>query len=813
MKKDYILPLIFLLTLLVNMSFAQTSGLLTGTLKDEKGNAVGYSTVAILQGSNAAVVTGGITDGDGRFSIKTPAAGRYFLRLSAIGYTQTDTAPFEVTSATFSKDFGNLLLKEDTKMLKEVVVQAMRPTVTNHADKMVVSVENTALAAGSTIYEVLAKSPGVFIDQDGNIQLNGKAGVRIMIDGKLTYLSGKDLQSLLQGMTAENLKDLEIITNPSAKYDAEGTSGIINLNLKKNTISGMNGSIYGGGQFNGMYGFSNGGNINYKKGKWNSFANLDIARRTNLRINTMTREFNSETSSVSFDQSGREEGIRFLPTLRLGTDFDINKKHSIGVMANLMHFQADNKFVTSTYLSNGIAAQDSLIRSTNLINGSFNNGTFNAHYLGKLDSAGTTISADLDYVIMADNRNTRFMNLSKQINEAGEGNLDVSTSKNIPNYHIYSAKVDFAKPFSKTTKLEAGLKASHVVSDNDLRFYNLTENNTEVVDNRRTNHFIYTENVFAAYSNFNTSFGDKWSVQAGLRAEQTNAEGRSVTKNTTNPFNYLNLFPSVFVSQKVNKDYQLTYNYSRRISRPRYEALNPFIFFLDKYTYAQGNPNLKPQYTDAFQVTQTIKGVYNLSLSYNHTTNFIAEIPEQFVETNTTIFMQRNVDKFKNVSATLVAPIKVSPKWDINNNVTIAHQNYTIKMNDQAMRNEQLFFYAQATNNIMLPNKVRMELNVGYQGPNAYGLYKIGANWGVDLGVKRTFLNDQLDLSLNVTDVFRTRRVIGKANYNGNINEFNQYFGQQSVRLNLRYKFNKGAKFEAKKRNNSLEELNRAGGN
>lgn len=791
---------------------AQANGTLSGKLQDTKGTAVGFANVAVLRTSDSVAVTGAITDAAGSFAVKTPLAGKYLLRISLIGYANTNTPPFEVTDENYSKDFGTLTLKENTKQLAEVKVQALRPTIVTHPDKMVVSVEGTALTAGNTAYDVLTKSPGVFVDQDGNIQLNGKSGVRIMLDGKLTYLSGKELQTMLQGMAAENLKDLEIITNPSAKYDAEGTAGIININLKKNDLTGINGSVYGGLQYNGLQGFSGGGNINHKKGKWNSFANLDVARRTQLRIATFTRLFKGEERSTSFDQDAREEGIRDIPTLRLGTDYDINKKHSVGVMANLMLFRADNDFRTDTYLRNGNVQQDSLTSATNLINGSFYNTTFNAHYSGKLDTTGTTLTADLDYVALRDKREAEFINYTKAVSEPGLGRLDLLTSENRPMFNIYSAKVDFTKPLNKNTKFELGAKASHVTSDSDLKFFNYPDE-VKSLDLRKSNHFIYKENIFAGYANFSTSLGEKFKVQAGLRAEKTDAEGYSVTTDSTNARNYLNLFPSLFITQKVNKDYQITYNYSRRINRPRYEALNPFVFYLDKYTYASGNPYLRPQYTNSFQVVQMFKNTYNLTLGYAVTNDFMAEIPEQFVETRITIFQQRNVDQFKDLSATLVAPIKISAKWDISNNLTLSHQDYTIMMNEQALRNEQLFFYAQSTSNIQLPKKFRLELNGVYQGASAYGLYKIAANWGVDVGIKKTFLTDKLEASLNVTDIFRTRRIIGKANYNGNINEFNQYFGQQSLRFNLRYRFNKGSQFEAKKRNTNLEELNRAGGN
>lgn len=802
--------LLFLVS--THVSWAQASGSLSGMLQDSRGAALGFANVAVLRTADSAAVTGAVTDAAGNFSIQTPAAGKYLLRISLVGFAKTDTPPFEINHENTSRNFGTLILKESAQQLAEVKVQALRPTIVHQADKMVVSVEGTALAAGNTAYEVLIKSPGVFVDQDGNIQLNGKAGVRIMLDGKLTYLSGKELQTLLQGMSAENLKDLEIITNPSARYDAEGTAGIININLKKNQLAGLNGSLHGGQQYNGLQGYSGGANINYKKGKWNAFATLDVSQRTQLRLATFTRAFQQENRQTRFDQTGREEGFRRMPTLRLGTDYDINKKHSVGVMANLMLFRADVDFRTSSFLRNGNALQDSLTTAVNLLKGQFYNTTLNAHYLGKLDAAGTTLSADLDFVSLQDQREASFLNHTKQLQEQGGGRLNLLSNENKPAFTIYSAKADLVRPLGRNGRLELGAKASHVTSDSDLKFFQHTHQ-TKSLDPERSNHFIYKEQIFAGYASLNAELNKKIKVQGGLRAEKTLAEGYSVTNDSAVVRNYLNWFPSIFVTQKLNKDYQVSYNYSRRINRPRYESLNPFVLFLDQYTYLQGNPYLRPQFTNSFQVVQQFKSTYNVTLGYAQTKDFMAEIPEQFVQTRVTVFQQRNVDHFRELSAALVVPVKISPKWDIQNNLSVSHQDYTIRLQDRDLRNQQLFFYAQSTSNIQLPRRMRLEVNATYQGASAYGLYRFAPNWGLDAGIKRSFLQDKLEASLNVSDIFRTRRLVGKANYNGNINEFDQYFGHQSLRVNLRYRFNKGQQFEAKKRNASLEELQRAGGN
>ena len=809
MKKSVLL-IIALLLKLISLSFAQEAGMLKGVLKDGNGAPVGFANIALVQKENGAVKSGTTADETGNFKLKSPAPGSYFLRLSFVGFQTTETEGFQVAGENFSKDFGALVMKEDVTTLKEVTIQTMRPTITNHPDKMVMSVEGTAMAAGSSALDILTKAPGIWLDQDGNIQLNGKAGVKVMIDGKLTYLSGKELQTFLAGMSADNIKDLEIISNPSAKYDAEGSAGIINLNLKKNSLTGFNGSIHGGYQYNELHGFTTGGNLNYKKGKWSSTALLDVSRRTRLRTNTMDRAFKDEETITTLSQKGRDVFTGFMPNLRLSTDYEISPKHSLGVMANFSYQYQQTNFDTDSYLRGGNPANDLYIEARNYIQKRFGNSTFNLHYTGKLDTIGSTLSADLDYANLLFKGQGDFLNYYQRADLSGPRTLDQLGSENPSAYQIWSAKTDYARPVLKTGKLELGAKASHVVSDNDLQFF-FVRDNAKIADPKRSSHFIYTENIYAAYANLSTTLSERIQVQAGLRAEQTVAEGHSVTLNDTRDRQYFGLFPSIFVQQKISSNYQLNYNFSRRLDRPSYHNLNPFIFYLDPYSWAKGNPELKPQYTNSFQVTQTYKDAYTLILGYANTAGFMAEIPEQNVQTKTTEFQTRNVDNFENVTANLILPIKISPKWEVSNNLSLEYQDYTIYLSGKNRQNKQMFFFAQSSHNVQLPKNIRMELTAGYQGPSAYGLYKIEQNWWVDAGFKRAFLNDKLDLSVNVTDIFRTRKVIGAANFDGNVNAFDQYFGMQSFRVNLRYRFSRGEKFELKRRNNSLEELRRTG--
>ncbi|AHM59637.1 tonb-dependent receptor plug [Flammeovirgaceae bacterium 311] len=811
MKKIYILTLILITVCSATAAYAKQVAL-RGKLQDSAGTPVAYANVAVLSAADAALQSGAVTSSDGTFTIATPPEGTYVLRFSAIGFKEQKTAPFTVTGAAYTKDFGTITMAEEVETLEEVTVKALRPTITQEADKMVVSVEGTALAAGSTAFDVLSKSPGVFIDQDGNVQLNGKAGATIMLDGRLTYLSAKDLRTMLEGMSAENIKNIEIITNPSAKYDAEGSSGILNINLKKNDQRGMNGSVYGSYTYNKLHGYAGGGNINYKNGPWNLFVNLDVAHRTWGRRGTFTRVFNGEQESTFLNQKAREEVFRDVPSVRFGTDYKLNDRHSVGFMANIVQQKATYDFQTDTHIGPAPEQPSLFIDADNFTSTRFSNYTTNLHYSGKLDTLGTTLSADLDYVKIKDKSTASFDNRYMELTEGGSAYTDNLISENPSGYDIYSAKVDFAHPFRSGLKMEAGAKVSRVISDNDLRFY-FNNEEAPVADPARSNHFIYKESIYAGYLNLNKKFSDRFSVQAGLRAEQTNSKGESKTTGHITERDYLNLFPSLFIQQKVSDQYEVKYNYSRRIQRPDYDQLNPFIFYLDPFTWAQGNPYLRPQYTHGIGITQTFKQTYNLVVEYQLTKDFIAEVPYQDVETSTTIFNRDNVDDAQNLSVTAIAPIKIMKNWDTNNTLLVAYQEYSTLIDGEQVLNDQVFYMLQSNHNIQLPLGIRMEINAGYQGPVVWGLYRLEKQWWVNTGLKKSFMQDKLDVSVNANDIFRGQRVVGGANVSGNINQFNQTFFIRNVNLTLRYRFSKGEQFDAQRRNSNLEELNRAGGN
>ncbi|HEY1114662.1 MAG TPA: TonB-dependent receptor [Chitinophagaceae bacterium] len=801
--------LLCILSLATGAAARAQEGKLSGKLVDEKGAPVGYANVALLKAGDSSLIRGVQTNKEGTFALDLPPAGLYRLRFSAMGFMQKSTEVFEVAANAASKDFGHIALGGDVKSLSEVSVTAQRPTITQLADRMVVSVEGTAMAAGSTAYSVLAKAPGVFIDAEGNIQLNGRAGVTVMLDGRLTYLSARDLRTLLEGMAAENLKSIEIITNPSAKYDAEGTSGILNINLRKNVLQGVNGSLYSGYNYNGkQHGYSYGGNINYKNRRWNSFLNADAARRVGGREATFTRIFYGVDKTTYFNQVAignfEAEGP---PTVRLGTDYTLNDRHSVGVMAYYGTNYAESDFLTETYLGNEPKRPNQFVDADNFSNNRFTNFTTNLHYNGKLDSLGTTLSTDLDYVRITNRGESFFYNYFTNL-ATGDKIQDFLYSSTPNGYDIYSGKVDYSRPFGKGRKLESGAKVSRVISDNDSRFY--FNNNGLVLDTRRSNHFNYRENIYAAYLNYSSPLGKKLSMQAGLRAERTESLGRSFTTGETTSRDYLNLFPSLFLQHKVSDNYGVNYSYSRRLTRPNYGNLNPFTSYRDPYTLIRGNPYLRPQYTHAFSIAQSIKKLYTVTASYNLTKDVISELPQLDVATATTVYYTGNVNDAHSVSLSGVGPLKITKKWDTQNTLLLNYSSFSLTDNNGRHINDQLFYMLQSNHTIQLPKQLRMELNLLYRGPAASGLYHMAAMSRVDIAFKRSFLKKKFDLSVNANDLFKGYRFLWTTDIAGNVNEFDQYMRFRNVGLTLRYNFSKGQKVEERRRN-SLEEVNRAG--
>ncbi len=788
---------------------AQEEGLLTGSLNDQKEETIPFATVAMMKLPDSTIVTGTTTDMDGRFELNSPQQGRYLLKFSAIGFKSTFTDAFQVSSPGYERNFGNVVLPAEVTMLNEVMVQAWRPRIVMESDKMVVKIEGTAMAAGSSAFEIISKSPGISADQNGNLSLNGRSGVKIMINGRFTYLSAEQLRAMLESMPAENIKNIELIHNPPAKYDAEGTAGIINIELRKNVALGFNGSVYGGAELNKENWYNMGTTLNYNVGRWNTFFSADLSKRGLVRTQEIGRDYTYDFEYDYFRQEGEQIETKWIPSFQAGADYRLNENHSIGFIGNYTFYEETGNWNTETALGDFGTGDLQTISARNRMIEDYSNGRINLHYEGKLDTTGTTLSANLDYIQLSKDLNSNFTNNYFFVPE-GESEVEQLFNKSISDYEIFAAQADLSLPLNNRSKFSIGVKGSKVISESDLKFY-LGQNSRGELDTGRSNSFIYEEEIYAAYAAYSNKFSDTWNLQLGLRAEQTVGKGISPTMNEVNERDYLNLFPNVQLSQTVSENYQIHYSYSKRINRPRYSTLNPFLFYLDPYTYIVGNPDLEPEITSSYGINQTLFGRYMLMLNYSRTEGATAEYPRTNMETGQAVLTTANTDHMESYSASLVVPLELASFWNVENTVILNQTNYEIPYEEGVVENDNLFYSFQSNHRIQMPWEMDLELNGNYMGPSAYGVATIGDRWFIDAGLKKSFLDERLDVTLRATDIFRGMEIDVESEYPGSTFRLNQYFYNRGFSINLRYNFKNG-KSQKQARQNKLEELSRAGG-
>lgn len=797
----------FFLLGLSHLAAQEIMATVSGTVLDEKGDPLPFSNVVLLEVSSEDLVTAAISDESGHFTLQTNVEKEVFLSISTLGFAPYKSKPFFL-KAGLKKDFAEIQLTGELAALDEVTVNAARPNVLVQADKTIVNVAGTVMAEGNTVLDVVGRSPGVFVDADGNISLNGRSGVVVLIDERQTYMSATDLANFLRAMPADNILSIEVINNPPAKYDAEGAAGVINLVLKKNNVNGTNGNVHIGSQYNGLHTPSTGATLNVKKNKWTSNASLNYNEWGRFIDLDILRRFQLENGLSVFDQEARLKLLRSNLFFSGGTDYQINDQHSVGVNLQASGQKGTEDGNSLTNISNPENTDRNFLNALN-DSDSDNFRIFgNLHYIGKLDTLGTKISADLDYTRM-DASSLSMLNNSYWVNEnTGAGTSDRIRTGNEMAYTIYTAKADFTRPMGEGKELEAGLKGSWVNSDNRLDI-SKSVGEGEFTRDPNSNHFIYKEQVLAAYTSYKGTISEQLNFQAGLRAEYAEIEGNSVSSSEINTQEYLNLFPSMYLQHQVNDNYQIVYNINRRITRPHYRQLNPYVFYIDPLTTEEGNPQLRPQYANNFEMNHIIKSAYQVSLSFSQTENAFGQIMVQDDETKKTRIQMQNLDRTQNLSLRAILPVEFADWYSSSNMLQFNGNTFQSQLGEELLDERQFSFMARTQHNISLPKGFKLELIGVYRSPFRDGQLKINAMSWVDAGVTKTLLDDKLSLTVNGTDIFRTMTFKGNIDFHRINTDVQQYNSMQSVRFTLRWKFAQGEQFKVSQRSGSTEERNR----
>ncbi len=825
----HIISLLVLLGIAI-CSFAQTAGKITGTIKDGGDQKIiDAASISLLKATDSSLVKVSVTDKEGNFLFENVKEGSYILLASSIGHGKTYSAPVNISTDQITVTVPSLQLVPLNKNLKEVVVTSKKPFIERKLDRTIVNVESSVTSAGSTALEVLEKSPGVSVDKDGNISLKGKQGVIILIDGRPSYLSGQDLANMLQNMTAAQLDQIEIMTNPPARYDASGNSGVINIKTKKNKTFGYNGNI-SSGYTQGYYArFNEGLNFNYRNKKINLFGNLNFNtnnRKSELYILRNFREESTKNIKSIFDQKTDMTRQSSYYNAKLGLDYSVTKKTTIGFVVNGYYNPGKEENSTTTFIYDPNKVLVSKTTAFVKDERKWKNFSGNLNLRSVLDSAGQEITTDFDY-IQYKSSNTQPLTSSYYDNI---GNLtqapDVLNGTLPSDIKIFSGKVDYTLPLKKGAKFEAGIKSSYVKTDNDAR-YDSVKVGYSVLDSGRSNHFIYDENINAAYVNYSRPLGKKWSAQLGLRLENTNANGKTsgYRYNTTlNKFeatetrfnrSYTQLFPTVYIQYTANAKNQFVINYGRRIERPDYEDMNPFVHFLDRYTFEQGNPNLNPQFAHNIELSHTYNSFLNTTLNYTTTNNIIQTVIEQNEQTNETFIKKANIANLKQIGLVVNAQKDILKWWSGSIYANVYNNSFEGTVNNEQVAIQLTSFQAQLQQQFKFGKGWTTEVSGFYRTKGLEGIIFIKSLWQVNAGISKQVLKNKGMIKVNVNDIFASSVFKGYSRYGTVDANFRNVNYRRAVSINFSYRFSKG-KLKAgagRRAGSASDEQNRVKGN
>ena len=792
-----------------NLLAARNTSSIRGIVIDkETRNPLAYATLAVRDSSNS-VITATTAGSDGTFLMDGIPYGSYQLVATFIGYKE-QTMQVDISSA--KTDTGVIEMEEDVQTLETAVITAKVPVIEQKIDKIVMNVAEAVSTEGSNALDVLRKAPGVTIDMNGNVKLNGQA-VSIWIDGRPSYLSGLELEALLRSTDGTTIDKIELMAHPSARYDAEGSGGIINIKMKKNLLKGFSGSANGyyGGMKHKRYEQEAGGgmNLNLRTDKTNTMFNYSGRyENTGAALDSRTIIGNAN----EFEQSSHSDLLfgSQSHTVKLANDFFLNKKNTVGFIVTTMfrdqsqdNYGDENLTITKVN-GNLISSMKSIIRT----NSDYDNVTTNINYTGIFNedkARELTFNADYAYYdIMSGNFQDNSIVSGFGINEMFRQNSQQYIN-------LVSGRLDYQQSFWKTGMLETGIKWAMTQTNNDL-FREDSLSGGWVPNTNMSNEFLYTEHIAAAYASVGRMLGNKWTLKLGLRGEFTYALGNWITTHSETIKKYFNVFPTVFVGYNPSADWRLNLSYTSRIGRPSFSQLNPFRNYIDANSYTEGNPDLDPQLSRQMALSVTFKNHYSLALVYANTRNLIMQNP-YYDETGTKTLLWENFgNQFMTGGSLSVSELPIT-KWlyFTLSGVCIYMGNSANPANGQSEQyiNNGVLTNMQGQITLLLPKDWKIELMGMYQGKVPYGYFLIDPIFIMNGGVKKNFLDNRATLSINVSDFFGSldENLVYKSDDNVEY-ALNQSINIQKIRLSLSIRFGQGKAARTRKVGD-LEEASR----
>ncbi|AYN05358.1 outer membrane beta-barrel family protein [Flavobacterium sp. 140616W15] len=680
---------------------------------------------------------------------------------------------FSVYASSQTQKEKDSIIETSINALDEIIIVKKKVLYTQKSDRMVFNVENSIVAEGGTALDVLMRAPGVVVSQDGELSIRGQQGVGVMINGKLTQLSQKELANYLKSTTSSNIKQIEVITNPSSKYDATGKAGMINIILKKPSASGIKGTVfssYGRGRKNRT---NSGMNLSYNKDKFGVFGNYSYTfrgeeERKNFDQIQYKDDSRQEVSTTNYQHSTTSEPLTS-NNFKIGTTYEVSSKTNLEVSLDAKIGRYQNIANGSNTLYNSLNQLDFDALTYNDSKEKWFDYTYAFSGVHKFNTEGKNMTFDFEYET-SKFRSNQFQSAQNLI--AGAPIND--RRGYIPSHlKVFTGKVDFTNPIKEKQTLEWGFKAS--VKNNDNPSVYEYYNNQWIIDGSSTNHFVYDEQIYAAYANYKYKL-ENLSIQGGIRTEYTAIDINQKTLNEKHKDDYLKWFPSLALKYEMNSNHSMHASYSKRINRPSQFDLNPFRFYDDSFNYSQGNPDLVPEITHSTEIGYSWKSAFMASVYFNQTKDVFTEIYVYNPVDNTTVTSQINAKKSFNYGVNITNTTDVYKWWSVNTLMNVFENRFEGNMINSNKIDPIITLNLNVQNSFTITDTWKAEANAQYQSKSNVGIYERDSFFDFSIGLSKQVLANKGSIKFNVTDVFNTNK------YN-----INSVIGQTSIdkRYNL----------------------------
>lgn len=780
---------------------------ISGSVNDLNNKSIAYANVVIVSKENTEIIKGTTTNDDGVFRIENIDKGNYIIKISFLGF-ENYSKDLELNA---NIDLGLILLKENNQELEGVIVVAKRPTIKRLVDRLVFNVENSTLS-NNNVLDVLKHTPGVLVDND-KITIKQSTPI-IYINDRRVHLSSNEVQQLLEGTSASNIKAIEVITNPPAKYEAEGGS-VLNIVTNKNIIAGYNGSVFGnykqGSEFPK---YSLGTSHFFKAKKLNTYLNYSISPRKDYRNNDEFVNFiegGQTTSSWETDfERVRETSNQ---NINANIDYEVDKRNSLGFSSSMLisprkNTQTNSNSITDVFSSNKVL-DSTFITDNRKVDETFNMA-FTLDYIHKFKKEGEKLlisvhhtnydfssfqNVDTDYLFPDESliRSNRFQTFSSQ------------------EIKLYTGQLDYELPINDSGIFEAGAKVSNINSKSILNQFSF-ENGDRVEDLQNSDTFLYYETNYAVYSSYSQDW-DSWSLKLGLRTELTDIKGNSIANNEVNSTDYIKFFPSFYLSNSINDNNEIYFSYNKRIYRPRYRQLNPFKYFLNDNTFITGDPNLLPQIDDQFIIGYTFNQDYTFEVYYRHEDNPTLQYFYQDNDANKLVYQFTNTDNSISYGLDFTTYASLNDFWDLYalSSIFYYENNFNpIGSDITSFVGDQWSVYVELNNYFSLSKDKSLlaDFSFNYMSPANDGPTDTSSISSLDLSIRKTFWNNRASFNIGIVDILNTQ------NFNTTTRYLNQdilskfQFENRLMVFGFNYKFG-NFRLSNNKKNIDLKERDR----